>query len=71
VFAVRRIAAGAEVTFDYSTTIGDDDIWRLRCRCGRARCRGTIRNFGSLPARVRQRYVTRGLVPGYILRTLE
>jgi SET domain-containing protein len=66
-FAVRRIAAGTEIVFDYSTTIGDDDIWTMRCRCGRARCRGTIRNFGSLPARVRDRYVDRGMVPEFIL----
>lgn len=71
VFAARRIAAGAELFFDYSTTIGDDDIWTMRCRCGRARCRGTVRNFGSLPEAVRKRYLTKGLVPGYIVATLS
>ena len=69
--AARRIGKGAEITFDYSTTIGDDDIWTMRCRCERARCRGTIRNFGTLPERVRRRYLERGLVPGYIVRTLD
>lgn len=70
-FAVTRISRGSEVTIDYSTTIGDDDIWRMRCNCGHARCRKMIRSFGSLPAEVRQRYLSRGMVPGYIVRTLR
>ena len=69
--AARRIGARAELTFDYSTTIGDDDIWKMRCRCGQSRCRGTIRNFGTLPERVRERYLNRGLVPRYIISTLD
>jgi hypothetical protein len=69
-FAVQRISRGSEITIDYSTTIGDDDIWRMRCNCGHRRCRKIIRNFGSLHADVKKRYVTRGMVPGYILRTL-
>lgn len=69
-FAAERISRGSEVTIDYSTTIGDDDIWRMRCNCGHRRCRKMIRNFGSLPAEVKHRYVTRGMVPGYIIRTL-
>jgi uncharacterized protein len=71
VFAVRKIGAGAEITFDYSTTIGDDDVWTMRCRCGYGNCRRTIRNFGSLPPAVRRRYLTRGMVPGFIVRTLS
>lgn len=70
-FAAKRIGAWSEITIDYSTTLGDDDIWTMRCKCGRRTCRRTIRNFGSLPASVRRRYVSRGLVPGYIIRTLE
>ncbi|MEO7457450.1 MAG: SET domain-containing protein-lysine N-methyltransferase [Gemmatimonadaceae bacterium] len=69
--AARRIGVGSELSFDYSTTIGDDDIWQMRCRCGQARCRGTIRNFGTLPERLRKRYLMKGLVPGYIINTLD
>ena len=68
--AAKRIGAGAEITFDYSTTLGDDDIWMMRCQCGHRRCRKNIRNFGSLPADVKRRYIDLGLVPGYIMRTL-
>lgn len=69
-FAAKRIGAGAEITIDYSTTLGDDDIWTMRCKCGHRRCRRTIRNFGSLPADVKRRYLASGLVPRYIIRTL-
>ena len=69
-FAARPIASGEEVTIDYSTTIGDDDIWTMRCNCGSSRCRKTIRNLGSLPAELRQTYLNSGLVPMYIVRTL-
>ena len=70
-FAVQRIGAGSEIVIDYSTTIGDDDIWTMRCRCGSTRCRGMIGNFSSLPTDVKHRYLTKGLVPGYIVRTLS
>ena len=70
-FAAKLIGAGSEITIDYSTTLGDDDIWTMRCKCGHRRCRKTIRNFGSLPLEVKRRYLDRGLVPGYIIRTLE
>ena len=69
-FAARRIAAGSEIVIDYSTTIGDDDIWTMRCKCGSDECRGMIRNFGSLPESLRRRYLRMGLVPAYIVRTL-
>lgn len=69
-FATRRIGSGSEITFDYSTTIGDDDVWTMRCRCGHRRCRRMVRNFSALPERVKRRYLERGLVPGYIVRTL-
>jgi hypothetical protein len=69
--AVDRIRTGGEITFDYSTTIGDDDIWTMRCNCGSRRCRKRIKRFGSLPADTRDDYVRRHMVPGYILRTLD
>jgi hypothetical protein len=69
-FAAATIRVGAEILIDYSTTIGDDDIWTMRCRCGQRSCRKTVRRFGSLPEGVQRRYLREGLVPGYIVRTL-
>ena len=68
--AARRISRGEEIVFDYSTTIGDDDVWRMRCHCGQETCRKLIRNFGSLSAELRASYLTNGLVPAFIVRTL-
>lgn len=46
-FALRDIAAGEELTFDYSTTMGEEG-WSIECRCGRRGCRGRVTNFGDL-----------------------
>ena len=70
VVAARRIGKGEEIVFDYSTTIGDDDIWRMRCKCGDASCRRLIRNFGALPVERRAYYLENGFVPPFIVRTL-
>ncbi|HEY4218718.1 MAG TPA: SET domain-containing protein [Gemmatimonadaceae bacterium] len=70
-FAAKSIRAGAEITFDYSTITGDDDIWTLRCRCGRSTCRNVVRNFGSLPLPLQRRYVRAGMVPAFILATFD
>jgi SET domain-containing protein len=69
--AARRITTNEEIMFDYSTTIGDDDVWRMRCRCGEPSCRRLIRNFGSLPDELREHYLAHGFVPPYIVRTLS
>lgn len=39
--ADRPIKAGEEVTFDYSTTMQDED-WSSPCHCGAPSCRGLI-----------------------------
>jgi SET domain-containing protein len=70
-FAARAIGAAREILIDYSTILGDDDIWTMRCNCGRRACRGRIRRFGTLPLALRRNYVRKGLVPGYILATLD
>lgn len=69
-FAAKTIDSGSEITIDYSTTIGDDDIWTMRCKCGSRLCRKTIRNLGSLPPELKLSYLNGGLVPMYIVRTL-
>lgn len=68
--AARRVRRGEELVFDYSTTIGDDDVWTMRCACGEPDCRGRIERFGSLPRDVQRRYRESGLVPKFILDTL-
>jgi uncharacterized protein len=70
-FAATRITADQEMVFDYSTTIGDDDIWTMKCTCQARRCRKRVKRFSTLPDDVREDYLARGLVPKYILATLE
>lgn len=70
-FAATPIRAGAEITFDYSTITGDDDSWTLRCSCGQRGCRKIVRNFGSLSPRLQRRYARAGMVPEFIIATLD
>ena len=37
VLAIRNIAAGEEIAYDYSINSGGDTVWT--CHCGAARCR--------------------------------
>ena len=68
--AVRDIAAGEQVTFDYSTTMDEDDF-ELDCLCGSPNCRGRVSDFKHLPADRRWFYADRGVVPRYNLRYVE
>jgi SET domain-containing protein len=67
--AVRAIRAGDEVTHDYSTHLGADDVWTMRCDCGKRACRGRIGRFDRLPARTLARYRRLGMIPGFVEAT--
>lgn len=51
-FALRPIAAGEELTFDYSTVL-DEPGWSIPCACGLPTCRGAIQAWSDLPPAVR------------------
>src|SRR3954464_3905021 len=61
--ALRDIAAGEEVCWDYSTSISLPG-WSLDCRCGSANCRGVIRPWQELAAADRDRL--RGVTLNYL-----
>lgn len=63
--AIRDIAAGEEIRFDYSTTM-DEEFWTLRCRCGALACRGVVTDFDQLPDALQRRYLKLGVVQGFI-----
>ena len=65
--AIVDIEIGDEITFDYSTTMAEDD-WELDCLCGKPQCRGRIRDFRTLLEAVKNRYIELGAVPDFILR---
>jgi uncharacterized protein len=64
--AIAPIAPGDEVTHDYSTLLGTDDIWKMRCNCGTANCRRWVRHIGTLPASVTSKYRRYGIIPAFI-----
>jgi hypothetical protein len=68
--ALRAIRRGEEVTHDYSTLLGADDVWTMRCNCGERRCRGVVANVACLPAAVLGDYRRREAIPRFILDTL-
>jgi hypothetical protein len=53
-YALRDIKPGEEIVWDYSTSIGWPG-WTLECCCGSARCRGTVRSWGELDEKDRER----------------
>lgn len=46
-YALRDIAAGEQVAWDYSTSIAEMG-WTLGCRCGSKNCRTIVRSWGEL-----------------------
>jgi uncharacterized protein len=64
--ALRDIVRGEQIMMDYSTSIGADDGWTMRCRCGSPRCRGIVGSFDDLPADIRERYLARGVVQRFL-----
>lgn len=49
--AKRRIRAGEELFIDYALDVGDNDPGEYACRCGHARCRGTMVADGQTSSR--------------------
>ncbi len=64
--ALRDISVDEELRFDYSTTMSEKD-WTMRCRCGAARCRGSIEDFHLLSETLKQGYLARGIVQRFIV----
>lgn len=46
--AIKNIKKGKEITWDYSTTM-DEDEWEMCCMCKIKNCRKIIRDFKYLP----------------------
>jgi hypothetical protein len=64
-YAIRDIAAGEEICFDYSTTLDEDDF-TMPCVCGTPSCRKIIRDGKYLPEETWQRYLRLGILPEYV-----
>ena len=72
-FALTAIAAGQEITFDYSLTVRPTFYtrhWRMACNCGAATCRGTIGDLYTVPAGQRQAAIEQGAIQDYLIHQL-
>lgn len=65
--AIRSIARGEEVTWDYSTTLAESN-WHMICQCRSPDCRRVIGNFTTLDPQRQQFYRARNLVAPYLRR---
>lgn len=65
--AIQAIKKNEEITWDYSTTIDEDD-WEMDCRCGAPQCRKKIRDFKHLPTPTKKRYIALQIIPPFILK---
>jgi hypothetical protein len=52
--AMRDVTAGEELTIDWATT--DDGDYEMQCRCGSARCRGTITGKDWMKPELQEKY---------------
>lgn len=66
-YSLYVIPAGAELTFDYSTTSTDTyDTWKMDCKCGSYKCRKVISGFQYLDPALQNNYKSRDMVPVFI-----
>jgi len=68
--AIRDIASGDEVTWDYSTTLAQSN-WHMICQCRSESCRRVIGNFETLDPERREYFRARNLVAPYLRRRDE
>lgn len=66
--AMRDIAAGEELCFDYATT-DSSDYDEFQCACGAASCRGTVRGDDWKRADLREKY--RGWFSLYLQQRMD
>ncbi|MEG3176054.1 SET domain-containing protein [Sphingomonas sp. RB3P16] len=66
--AVRDIAPGEEISWDYSTTLAESN-WHMICQCRAPECRRVIGNFSTLSPERQEWFRSRNLVAPYLRRS--
>ncbi len=64
IVAMRDIAPGEEVTWDYEMT--ENYMWRMKCRCGSPLCRKTVGAYKNMPPATRKKY--KGYISDWLLK---
>ena len=65
--AIRDIAPGEEIAWDYSTTLKDSN-WHMICQCRAPDCRRVIADFATLPEERQEWFRSHNLVAPYLRR---
>ena len=63
--AMKDIAMGEEITFDYAMQNYTINYFPYQCQCGSNECRGSITGWKDLPTSKKREY--QGFVPAYLL----
>lgn len=63
--AIQDIAEGEEITWDYSTTMFENE-WKMRCDCRKESCRKIISDFMLLSPDLQNKYKELGVIPQYL-----
>jgi len=78
--ALRDIKIGEEITYDYSTTMNDNEekiknagrkLWACECHCGSDNCRGIINQFKTLSANTKNFYIKNKFMPDFMLKKFK
>lgn len=67
--AIKDILKGEEITYDYSATVAPNissSLWKIRCKCGTAKCRKILKNVLSIPKKQLEEYRRAGVLQDYI-----
>jgi hypothetical protein len=66
-YSLYVIPAGAELTFDYSTTSTDTlETWKMDCNCGSNKCRKVISGHQYLDPTLLEEYKSKEMLPLFI-----
>lgn len=69
IFTVKDVSAGEQLTWDYRCS--ENSNWVLEnCLCGAERCTGKVKNFDSLPNKIKTEYLSKSMVSGWITSAL-
>ena len=78
--ALRKIKKREEITYDYSTTMDDNEekikkagrtLWSCKCNCGASNCREKIDQFKTIPREIQEFYIKNKLMPDFMLKKIQ
>lgn len=68
--ALKKIRIGEEITWDYSTTLYENE-WKMLCDCRKSNCRKIVADFITLDPKIQKKYYKAHILPDYICAYME